>query len=321
MEDEAQHGTSRRRFLAAAAATGVTAVAGVTLGSQLGRDDGRPSSAAASSTSTTTAKNPGDAFVDVGTTNTRLASGGGGDPFVSVVDPEGEPRPGAGGIKDVTMRMSAGHFLAGKAIKELVVRTLNGGTDTLTGGISWYGSSGNRIRRGFEQARLSSFEVENLDAASREVLHVELGWTPAKTSIERVSSATVPADTTVQSVTSGSFRVEVDGLATTRVSKVGGLKLVRSATTGTFRPRALTMSVAEVDIAGWEQWLSDTVTKGPVEKAGRVKILNAALSATLLTVELAGLTISRVELAPFETTTDTIRRATVHLLCRKATLL
>lgn len=150
----------------------------------------------------------------------------------------------------------------------------------------------------FEHAVIAATTVPAVDASSKAPARLGLTLDPASATRGPASGpvtglAVKPKKPWLQA----NFRLQIDGLDTTRVGKVDAITVPAAQTGGTDFPD-LGVLLAETTAESWFQWHEDFVVNGnndsPHEKSGSLEFLAADLKTKLGAVKLSGLGIHRL---------------------------
>jgi hypothetical protein len=301
---------SRARVLGAAMGLGGVALAGGLAGRG-------PLAAPAVEAAPRKRKRPGQAWIDYnGPLDQQLLSARGGEPFAEVVRDGATPRLGSARISDLEVALTASSL--SKATIAWINETLAGKGGLRSGGASWLNVNTNQqIRRVFKNARIAGIVFGSLDGASLAALDIAMTIRPAETGLERITLAAPPKPLQkAKAILSSQFRVVIDGVDATVVRKVDAFGYGPAVPGTNAAPVVsdLEMTISEAGIATWEQWFAEFVRNRDGKlRNGRLELLDATAANVLLTVKLTGIGLHSLELAPFESTADAIRRATARM--------
>jgi hypothetical protein len=177
----------------------------------------------------------------------------------------------------------------------------------------------------FDKAEIVSTTVPAMDAASKAQAQLSVRLVPAGTSRQPASGpvAGLPPKPKKPWLRS-SFRLQVDGLDATRVSKIDAL-IVTSRDDGVIDPSDLRALLAETTVESWADWHEQFVVEGKSdptnEKSATLDFLAADLKTTLASVKLSGLGIHRLTRQQTgEAATEQIPRLLAELYCQRMEL-
>jgi hypothetical protein len=150
----------------------------------------------------------------------------------------------------------------------------------------------------FEKAVIASTSVPAVDASSRAQARLSVSLDPASTTHGPASGPVAGLAVKAKKPwLQANFRLQIDGLDTTRVSKVDTLTVTAGEAGGTDFPD-LSVVLAETSADSWLQWHEDFVVKGKNdsfnERSGSLEFLAPDLKAKLGTVRFSGLGIHRL---------------------------
>ena len=175
----------------------------------------------------------------------------------------------------------------------------------------------------FEQAVIVSTTVPALDAASKAHARLTVILDPESTTRGPASGPVVGLAKTKRWL-QANFRLQIDGLDTTRVSKIDALTVTGAQAGRTDFPD-VSVVLAEPSADSWFQWHEDFVVKGKNdssgEKSGSLDFLAPDLKTKLGTVRLSGLGIHRLarEQQPEGASTQ-VARLEAQLYCQRMEL-
>ena len=193
-------------------------------------------------------------------------------------------------------------------------------------------------QREFFNALVTEMTIPALDGASKEPAYFTLKIAPESTRTVKASGKITPTDKRDQKLwLPSNFRVTIDGLDCTRVSRVdsftvtqsvasedvGDTRLHSNAATRLEFPN-LTITLAEASADSWLDWFDDFVIKGnsddSKEKNGSISLLSANLADELLRIDLFSLGIFKIGPDRSEANSDRIATVTAHLYCERMEL-
>ena len=205
----------------------------------------------------------------------------------------------------------------------------------------------------FRNAIVTEIAFPPLDAATaKEAFSIQVTLVPESIRATR-GSGRVQATTSGKgkTITTGNFRLSIDGLDTNRVSKiealvlkqkvaVGGaddrrsqeLELKKKAESGRITPRPdgffvaefgdLVFTASEVGSDAIQSWFDSSIQQGKTaeEKNGKIELLAPDLKSVLFSISLRGLGIYRFAPAAAESSADAVRRVEARLYVESVTL-
>jgi hypothetical protein len=186
-------------------------------------------------------------------------------------------------------------------------------------------------RRSFFNALLAEIVFPELDGASKEPAYITLKMSPEYTRVAATSGATMTATEApaAKKVVSSNFRVTIDGLDMSRVTKIEAIDIkmkVATASVGEQRDYEkapanlefpnLVFYVAEDHADSIAKWHEDFVVNGhntqDKEKNGRIDVLASNLQQGIYSLELKNLGITRFTAEPMASDTKA-RRVRVEM--------
>ena len=242
----------------------------------------------------------------------------GGLPFGDVVKQAGEDfffkkHIGNASYRDIRLEFGIN---MDDVLSQWISSSLQGNYSRKDGAIVAADFQGNvRRRLEFTRAQITEVTFPALDGASKEPARLSIVLTPEQTSLDRKPSGKLTAKTTVQkNALSSSFRLMIDGLDTTRVSKIESLTVKLPLLSGGGDEEAclhcdvspqftlpridfpnVIVTLSESSAASWYDWFEDFVIAGnnddSKEKNGSLEYLTANLQTTLLTLTFKNLGI------------------------------
>ena len=193
-------------------------------------------------------------------------------------------------------------------------------------------------QREFVNALFTELTIPALDGTSKDPAYFTLKISPEYTKTVKASGKMAAPDKRDQKLwLPSNFRVAIDGLDCTRVSRVDSFTVTQSVASedlGETRLRVkaatrlefpnLTITLAETAAESWLDWFDDFVIKGNSgesnEKNGSISLLAANLADELLRIDLYGLGIFKIGPERTEANSDKIATVTAHLYCERMEL-
>lgn len=193
-------------------------------------------------------------------------------------------------------------------------------------------------RREFQDALLVETAIPACDGGSKDPSYITLRFAPEliekKPASGKLSGITATKGAQKTWLPSN-FRLDITKINTTKVSKIDAFTVKQTVTTddvgesrdyerepGKVEFGNLVVSVAETGAADWENWFKDFVIAGRNEDANErpatLSFLSSNLQNVLAHIHFLNMGIFRLEYAPAESNTDTIRRLKAHLYYERA---
>ena len=262
-----------------------------------------------------------------------LASFKGGGVFADVVsDANGEKHPGPPRAEDIVISLPVNTALA----QQLASSVWTSDARPRSGSIVAVDSVGSALSEiQFRDAAITEASLPACDAASKEPGYITITLAP-----EQITTAgaggKVPATTTDKTTDrwiASSFRLEIDDVDCTRISRIEPLVARRGEQSSAGVERVRRKSGGALDVANvrvilpvssaqsWQRWFDELVVKGDAsrEKTGTLTLLGPDLKAELAVIRLHNLGLIR--LTP-ETTgaTDAAPRLVAEMYCERLEL-
>jgi phage tail-like protein len=193
-------------------------------------------------------------------------------------------------------------------------------------------------QREFSKALITETSIPALDGAAKDAAFVTLKFAPEYTRVIKASGrVSGPTNVDQKLWLPSNFRVAIDGLDCTRVSRVDQFTVSQAVATddigdardyrrepGRLEFPNLTISLAEASAKSWFDWFDDFVIKGnndeSKEKNGSISFLSANLADELLRIDLFNLGIFMIGADKTEANADQIATVSAHLYCERMTL-
>ena len=187
-----------------------------------------------------------------------------------------------------------------------------------------------RTQRDFTNALLVETTVPTLDAALREAAWLTLRFTPGFMEYRQSSGAAIPKPPKVKQFLSSGFRLEINGLDCTRVTRIESFTVRRKVITATTAgagmvatvPGAIDfpnikLSLVEASAPDWAAWAHDLIIDGhnANRKTGTLVLLKPDLSTELARISLFNLGICR--LSPEKAGGNTVPKLRAELYCER----
>jgi hypothetical protein len=221
----------------------------------------------------------------------------------------------------------------GATLFQWLAETLQQKVTRRDGAVATVGVDGKQqARLEFSQALVSSIAFPALDAASKDAVRLTVALSPESTCSKPGGGAVARSKAATKKWLASSFRLTLDGIDCTHVSKIAPLvvrqKLIDHATGGSRdverQPAGLeipdlVVTVAEGAAQTWRDWHESFVVQGEngagAEKSGQLELLAADLKTVLFTLRFHGLGIYRLASEKVEAGSENVRRLTASMYC------
>jgi len=123
-----------------------------------------------------------------------------------------------------------------------------------------------KTRRVFEESVLSLVELPTLDSGSKDSGYVKMQFAVGRARENSGTAGATPDSNSAKSKawSTSNFRVTIDGLATSRISKLEPITINHDPK-GNLEYSNLVFTVADMDIDSWKQWAAQTIDGKVVE--------------------------------------------------------
>jgi hypothetical protein len=193
-------------------------------------------------------------------------------------------------------------------------------------------------QREFSGALITEMSIPAMDAASKDAAYFTVKFAPEYTRTAKAFGKLPGVLKTDQKVwLASNFRLAIDGLDCTRVSRVGSLTVRQPLATddigdardfsrvpGRIEFPNLTVTMSEASAQSWFDWFDDFVVKGnndeSREKSGSLSLLSANLADELMRIDFSNLGIFSIAHDKAEANSDTIAMVTAQLYCERMEL-
>jgi hypothetical protein len=177
--------------------------------------------------------------------------------------------------------------------------------------------------RTFSKALVTETIVPALDASSKETGFLTVRLTPQSIALKKGAGALALSKALQQKLwRTANFRLEIDGLDCTKVSRIDSFAVKRAAGGGKIDFPSLRIRVAEAAAQSWVGWHGDFVVKGyntdAFERHGWLRFLSTNLKTELARIELGNLGI--VSLAPEKSEGGALGRLVAEIYCEQMAL-
>jgi hypothetical protein len=164
----------------------------------------------------------------------------------------------------------------------------------------------------FTNAAIADFVVPGFDGSSKTPNTFTLEVSIAKSMFRAGDDAPIQSSFQAKPFLPSNFRLNIDGLPTTRVRLIAPISFRRG--TGGIAPTDLVVTFASTDVAPWREWVDDFIVKGNngqgKEKQGSIEVMAANLSDVLASLALRQIGIR--ELVPDDTSALRGYRASMY---------
>jgi hypothetical protein len=188
------------------------------------------------------------------------------------------------------------------------------------------------FRLEFEDALITEIDFPPLDAASKDAGSLMLKFAPAKIKRQPGSGAALKTCSTSKQRSFSAFRLVIDGLDCTKVSKIGPLSIRQDpGPVGEEKPQPgkmnysdLVVTLAESAAATFFDYQNSFILDGKNgpenEKTGRLELLGPNLKDQFFVIGLSGLGIFRLAMDKMEANTTEIKRVTAEMYSTRLTV-
>ncbi len=191
-------------------------------------------------------------------------------------------------------------------------------------------------QREFSQALITETTFPALEGGSKQAAYLRLTLAPELTRTAKASGK-LSAKTGQKTWLASNFKVSIDGLDCTRISKVDSFTVKQTAVAGELGQRRLpqrqpgrlefpnlTITLAEVSAKSWFDWFETFVIKGDngeaAEKSGSIVLLGANLTEELLRIDLFNVGIFSIGQDRAEASSDKVATVSARLYCERMEL-
>ena len=192
-----------------------------------------------------------------------------------------------------------------------------------------------RSERQFFHALISEVTIPALDGASKQPAYLSVGLSPEYTRDVKASGKVTAGKTTAQKqFVASNFRLEIDGLDCSKVSKIDSFTVKQSVQTddigdkrdyqkepGKLEFPNLRITIAEAAAKTWIEWHEDFLIKGNCgddqEKGGAIVFLSPNRQKELGRIVLHHLGIFALRRQPATAGAETIARVVAELYCER----
>ncbi|MEP6695117.1 MAG: phage tail protein [Chloroflexota bacterium] len=203
-------------------------------------------------------------------------------------------------------------FGMNKAMYDWISASWKMQTDGKDGSIVTADSSSQALsERKFFDALITETGIPACDGSSKEAAYLTLQFAPEYTQDQKASGA-IAASKQQKAWLSSNFKLEIDGIDTSRVAKVDAFTIKQSIITSeigdtrlaTREPANLEfpnlkITIGQASVSSWATWFDNFVIKGnnssDYEKSGRLVFLSADLKTELAEIRLFNVGIYRLD--------------------------
>jgi len=154
----------------------------------------------------------------------------------------------------------------------------------------------------FTNAAIADFVVPGFDGSSKTPTSFTLEASISKSTVRAGDNAPIQLPSNPKPFLPSNFRLNIDGLLTTRVRLIAPISFRRG--TGGIAPTDLVVTFPSADVDPWRAWVDDFIIKGNngqgKEKQGSIEVMTPDMSAVLATLALKQIGI--LELVPVDDT-------------------
>jgi hypothetical protein len=193
-------------------------------------------------------------------------------------------------------------------------------------------------QREFSRALLTETSIPALDGASKDAAYFTVKFAPEYTRTAKAAGKISAVLKTDQKLwLPSNFRLAIDGLDCTRVSRVGSITVRQplatddigdtrdfTKTPGRVEFPDLTVTMSDVSAQSWFDWFDDFVVKGnndeSREKNGSLSLLSANLADELMRIDFFNLGIFSIGADKAEANSDSVATVTAHIYCERMEL-
>lgn len=223
------------------------------------------------------------------------------------------------GVQYEPLQVAVASFDAAHALFDWIKTSWQGTHVQKNGAVMRIGANGRPIfRREFVKAVIAETTIPLLDGSSHNPAYVTVNLVPQLTR-DVTPPTSLPPPGPGNTLMSSNFRLSIDGLDCTRVSKIDSFTVTQSITGGLEFPN-LRIELAITSAASWLAWFRSFVIDGNSssanEKSGTLSFLAPNLAWVLGTISFQNLGIFKLENAPAETSGD-VTRVIADLYCER----
>jgi hypothetical protein len=193
-------------------------------------------------------------------------------------------------------------------------------------------------QREFSRALITETSIPALDGAAKDAAYFTVTFAPEYIRTAKASGKVSAVLKTDQKLwLPSNFRLAIDGLDCTRVSRVGSITVrqplamddiggVRDVVKmpGRIEFPNVTVTMSEVAAQSWFDWFDDFVVKGnndeSREKNGSLSLLSANLADELMRIDFSNLGIFSIGADKAEANSDSVATVTAQLYCERMEL-
>lgn len=172
----------------------------------------------------------------------------------------------------------------------------------------------------FEDCSLRALELPACDNNSRLPGFLKLTVAPGRVIDAAVDTAAKPAsDAKMKSWKSSGFRLTVDGIDASAVTRVEPITIKRLGR-GQVEYSNLIVTIPDTELDEWKQWSLQGFEGKPAERNGKLEYLSPSRTETILSATLEGLGVVRLQREKYDPSVESMRRTKVELYVEKVTL-
>lgn len=171
----------------------------------------------------------------------------------------------------------------------------------------------------FEDCTFHALELPSCDSSARVPGYLKLTVAPTRVIDAAVTATAKPAaDAKLKVWRSSGFRLAIDGIDASTVTKIDSFSLKRIGKSSAEFSN-LVVTVADADLDEWKLWASQSFDGKPAERNGTLDYLATNRVETVLSVSLEGLGVVRLEREKYDPSFDAVRRTKVEMYVEKMT--
>jgi hypothetical protein len=192
-----------------------------------------------------------------------------------------------------------------------------------------------KTERRFRDALLTQTTIPACDGSSKEPAYLKLGFAPEQITSQKASGKlTIPTTKTQKQWLPSNFKLEIDGLDCSKVSKIDAFTIKQSVVTdpvgeqrdyekepGKLEFPNLSIMLAETAAQTWFDYFESFVIQGNSgeanEKYGTLSFLDSTLKETLAHIRFFNLGIFKLSEDKAEANSDQIKRVKAELYCER----
>ena len=171
--------------------------------------------------------------------------------------------------------------------------------------------------RAFHQALITEVTIPACDASSKDSGGLGLTFAAqTATDMVRTGTVTAPAPSSQKTWLRSNFRLAIDGLDCTKVSKIDAITMTATPNVDgspTFDFPNLVITFAAASLSSWKTWFDAFIVSGTGEKFGTLTLLSPNFSTELAVLRFNNVGIFRLDPEPETASGDSIVKARAEL--------